>query len=90
MTNIEKLIANLQGKSADEQAKAVANFVQRNNRKRTIEDERKETRDTIFKDCKKLTKAQQESYIYEYLAANPVWMSNWLHKKHEELYSTKE
>lgn len=88
--NIEKLIANLQGKDADAQAKAIANFMQRSNRKKTIEDERKETRDKIFKDCRRLSKAQQESLIYSYLAENPNWMTNWLHKKHEELYSTKE
>jgi len=86
--DVNKLLGRIQGKSAEEQAKMIATFVSNSKRKQTVEEARRDVRSKLFTGFKKQSKAQQESYIYEYLAANPTWFQNWLKKKHEELIDT--
>ncbi len=90
MMNASELVAKLNGKSAEEQAKIIANYVSAKKKKQTIEEERKEVRDKCFKDAKTLTKAQQISLIYEFLAINYDYFNNrFLRDKHKELFAGK-
>lgn len=86
MKKMDTLLKKLSGMTAEQQAKAITEFAADERRRKTVEDSRKKTREKIFAGAKKLTRAQQESFIYEYLAANPTWMTSWLKKKHEDLY----
>lgn len=86
---IEELLAKIDGMDATAKAKAISNYMAANNRKRTVEDARRETRNKCFKNCKKLTKAQQESYLYEFLEANSEYIANWFLRKHPEICNTK-
>lgn len=88
MMNASELVAKLNGKSAEEQAKIIANYVSAKKKKQTIDEERKEVRDKCFKDAKTLTKAQQISLIYEFLAKNHDYFNNkWLRDNHKELFA---
>ena len=88
MMNASELVAKLNGKSAEEQAKLIATYVADKKRKQTIEEERRDIRAKCFANCKKLTKAQQEALIYEFLASNYGYFnSNWLIKNHNDLFA---
>lgn len=88
MMNASELVAKLNGKSAEEQAKIIANYVSAKKKKQTIEEERRDVRDKCFKDAKTLTKAQQISLIYEFLAKNHDYFNNkWLRDNHKELFA---
>lgn len=88
MMNANELVAKLNGKSAEEQAKIIASYVADKKRKQTIDDVRRDIRSKCFKDAKRLTKAQQESLIYEFLADNYSYFNaQWLAKKHSELFA---
>ena len=84
----KELLKKLEGKTPEEQAKIVSNYVSDRKRKQTIDDERRDVRSKCFKDAKRLTKAQQESLIYEFLADNYSYFNTqWLSKKHSELFA---
>ena len=86
--NASELVAKLNGKSAEEQAKIIANYVSAKKKKQTIEEERRDVRDKCFKDAKTLTKAQQISLIYEFLTKNHDYFNNkWLRDNHKELFA---
>lgn len=86
---MKDLLTKMNGKTADEQAKMLANFVADSKRKKIIDDERKAIRDKIFKDCKKLNKSQQEALIWEFLAENANYINTqFLRKKHAKLFSS--
>lgn len=85
MMDVKNLLKKLEGKSPEEQAKIVSNFYSDKKRKQTTEEARKATRDMIFAGLKKLTKAQQESYLYEFIAKNDTYIANWMQKNHPEL-----
>lgn len=88
MKNANELVAKLTGKSAEEQAKIIASYVSEKKRKQTVEDQRRDVRSKCFAGIKKLTKAQQESLIYEFLADNHSYFNTqWLAKKHNELFA---
>jgi hypothetical protein len=63
MMNASELVAKLNGKSAEEQAKIIANYVSAKKKKQTIDEERKEVRDKCFKDAKTLTKITREKQL---------------------------
>lgn len=82
------LLKKLEGKTPEEQAKIVSSYVSDRKRKQTIEDERRDVRAKCFSNCKKMTKAQQEALIYEFLAKNHDYFNNkWLRDNHKELFA---
>ena len=85
MLKVEDLLKKIEGKSPEEQAKLIANYYSDKKRKATVEESRKATRDKIFVGLKKLTKAQQEALIYEYLSKNTSYIRNWFYTNHAEL-----
>ena len=88
MMNANELVAKLNGKSAEEQAKLIATYVADKKRKQTIEEERRDIRAKCFSNCKKLTKAQQEALIYEFLASNYDYFNGkWLRDNHNDLFA---
>lgn len=88
MMEMKDLLAKMNGKSADEQAKMLANFVSDSKRKKIVEDERRAIREKLFKDCKKLNKSQQEALIWEYLAENAGYFNQqFLQKKYANYFS---
>lgn len=85
--NINELLEKIKDKPADEQAKMISNFVTVKKRKATIEDMRKEVRSKVFKNCKdKLTKQQQEAYIYEVLGKNADVVNGWLQTLYPNMF----
>lgn len=88
MKDVKNLLKKIEGMSAEQQAKAISNFVSENKRKRNIEDERRSIRSKCFDGCKKkLTKEQQVAFLYEFLAENHSYFNRqWLAKKHDELF----
>lgn len=91
MMNANELVAKLNGRTAEEQAKIIAAYVADKKRKQTVDDIRRDVRGKCFKDAKKLTKAQQESLIYEFLADNHAYFNGqWLRKKHGELFADNQ
>ena len=82
---IQEVLASVAGLSADEQAKKISEFYADKRRKQTVEDARREVRSKVFGGLKKLTKAQQESLLYEFVGANASYINNWMHKNHKEL-----
>ena len=88
MKDVKNLLKRIEGMSAEQQAKAISNFVSENKRKRNIEDERRSIRGKCFADCKKkLTKEQQIAFLYEFLAENHTYFNKqWLVKKHADLF----
>ena len=83
--NINEVLKKLEGKTAEEQAKILSNFYSGKKRKQTVEESRKATRDKCFDGLKKLSKAQQESLLYEYIAKNTSYIRNWVQSNHPEL-----
>lgn len=83
--DVKALLKKIEGMSAEEQAKVVSAYMSENKRKKTIEENRRDIRNKLFSGCKKLAKAQQEAFIYEFLADNASYINNWMHKKHPEL-----
>ncbi len=80
------LLKKLEGKTPEEQAKIVSSYVSDRKRKQTVEEARRDIRNRCFAGCKKPTKAQMESFIYEFLDENSAYVSKrWLPKKHPEL-----
>lgn len=85
--DVTKLLAKMQGMDAEQQAKAITQYVVRSMRSKTIADGRKEIRNKLFANCKNLTKEQQISFIYEFLSENHSYFNQqWLNKKHSELF----
>lgn len=88
MRNIKDVLAKVKGKDADEMAKAITAYYADKNRKKTVEDARREIRNKCFVGCKKLTKTQQEALLYEFLNDNHAYVNNqWLQRKHPELFT---
>ena len=85
MKNLQEVIASVQGMDADAQAKAIAAFIAQKNRKKTVEEQRRDIRNKVFAGCKKLTKAQQESLLYEFINANANYINNWLKKNYADV-----
>lgn len=85
MLKIEELLKKLEGKSPEEQAKMVSNYMSDKRRKQTMEETRKGIREQIFNGCKKLSKAQQEALLYEYMGQNTSYIRNWIKSKHPDL-----
>jgi len=83
----KEFLAKIAGKTAEEQAKMLADFMADNRRKKTVEAARRETRGACFGDAKKLSKSQQESYLYDYLAANSKHVNQWLREEYPGLFS---
>lgn len=81
----KELLVKMNGLSADEQEKMLRMFVSEQKRKSNIEESRRVVREKCFKNCKKMTKTQQISYLYEFLNANNEYIANWLVKKYPEL-----
>ncbi len=82
------LLKKLEGKTPEEQAKIVSNYVSDRKRKQTVEEARRDIRAKCFTNCKKLTKAQQESLIYEFLASNYDYFNGkWLRDNHNDLFA---
>lgn len=87
MKNINELLTKINGLDADAQAKAIANFMAANNRKKTVEDARRDTRSKCFAGVtKKLTKQQQESLLYEFLTDNAATVNQWMRRKYPEAF----
>lgn len=85
--DVKALLKRIEGMDAEAQAKAVSAFMSENKRKKTIEENRRDVRAKLFAGCKKLTKAQQESLIFEYLNDNHSFFNNkWLREKHGDLF----
>ena len=85
--DVKALLKRIEGMDAEAQAKAVSAFMSENKRKKTIEENRRDVRAKLFAGCKKLSKAQQESFIFEYLNDNYSFFNNkWLREKHSELF----
>lgn len=84
MKTIDELLKQIQGKSPEEQAKMVSNYMSDKRRKQTIEETRKTIREQIFNGCKKLSKSQQEAILYEYMGQNTSYIRNWIKTKHPE------
>lgn len=90
MKNIKEVLKETAGMDDEARAKAIASYYAEKHRKQTVEDARRETRSKLFKDCKKLTKSQQEAYIYEFFNENYTYFNvQWLRKKHSELFEAK-
>ena len=88
MKSIQDVLASVKGLSPEEQAKAITAFYAEKNRKKTVEDNRREIRNKCFVGCKKLTKTQQEALLYEFLNDNHAYVNNqWLQRKHPELFT---
>lgn len=85
MLKVEELLKNLQGKSPEEQAKMLSNYYSNKKRKQTVEESRKDVRDKAFMGMKKLTKAQQETLLYDYMLKNISYINNWMKTNHPEL-----
>lgn len=87
MKSIKDVLASVQGKDADEMARVITAYYADKSRKKTVEDARRDIRNKCFKDCKKLTKTQQEVFIYEFLKENyGFFNNNWLRKHHPDLF----
>lgn len=82
---INELLQKINGMNNEEQAAAIAKFYTKKNRKKTIDEARREVRNKVFAGCKKLSKSQQESMLYEFINANAGYINNWMHKQHPEL-----
>lgn len=89
MMNANELVAKLNGKSAEEQAKIISNYVSNKKKAQTVDDERRDIRNKCFKDVKmKLTKAQQVALIYEFLNENHGYFNGkWLRDKHSDFFA---
>lgn len=88
--DVKALLKRIEGMDAEAQAKAVSAFMSENRRKKTIEENRKDVRSKCFANCKKLTKEQQISFIYEFLSDNyNFFNNNWLRKNHNDLFVNK-
>lgn len=86
--NVKQLLAEAlaSGKSPEEVAKLVEAHYSRAWQKKTVEELRAEVRAKLFSNLnKKLTKSQQEQYMYDCLNSNPDSFKSWLAKKHPEL-----
>lgn len=83
--NVNELLKRLDGRSPEEQAKMISNYMSNATRKKTVEDSRADIRGKCFTGCKKLAKAQQISFLYEFLNENHGYISNWMMKNHPEL-----
>lgn len=81
------LVEKLKGKTAEEQARMISAYYASKTRKQATEAYRAGVRAKCFAGCKKITKAQQEVYLYEYLEANQGYISNWFVKNKPELRS---
>ena len=90
MSNVNDLLARIQGKTPEEQAKMISTYMSNAQRKKTVEDSRADIRTRCFAGCKKLTKQQQISFLYEFLNDNNGYISNWMLKNHPELRKEAE
>ena len=91
MKDVKDLLKRIASLDAEQQAKAISNFVSENKRKRNVEDARRDIRAKCFAGCKKLTKAQQEAFLYEFLSDNHAYVNKtWLAKKHPELFEVNQ
>lgn len=81
------LLEKINGLDADAQAKAIERFVKNEKSKKTVADYRNSVLAKIFKNCKKLSKQQKETLIYEFLNANADYINKWLLQKHNELHT---
>ena len=88
--NVNELLKRLDGRSPEEQAKMISNYMCNASRKKTIEDSRADVRNKCFNGCKKLSKAQQISLLYEFLSDNCGYIANWMVKNHPELKKESE
>ena len=88
MMKIDELLKKIKDLSPEEQAKAVSTYVSESKRKQTVEEARREVRNKCFEGTKKLTKAQQEALIYEFLNENCKYFNErWLATKHSKLFA---
>lgn len=85
MSNVNDLLARIQGRTPEEQAKMISSFMSNAQRKKTVEDSRADLRSKCFAKCKKQTKAQQISLLYDFVAMNYEYIANWMIKNHPEL-----
>lgn len=81
------LLEKINGLDAAAQAKAIERFVKNEKSKKTVADYRNSVLSKIFKNCKKLSKQQKETLIYEFLNANADYINKWLLQKHNELHN---
>ena len=77
---LEKLLQ--EGKSTAE----IVAVVEREHKQKKVEDGRRKIRDKMFADGPKLSKAQQEAVIWQYLAKNTAHFRQWygLDKRSEQ------
>lgn len=90
MKNINEVLASVAGRSPEEQAKVISAFYADKRRKQTIDDARRDVRNKCFAGCKKLTKAQQEAFLYEYLSKNANNVNVWLRTAHAEVFEVQQ
>lgn len=90
MKNINEVLASVAGKSPEEQAKIISAFYADKRRKQTIDDARRDVRSKCFAGCKKLTKQQQEAFLYEYLSKNANNVNTWLRTAHSEVFEVQQ
>lgn len=83
--NVNELLKRIEGRTPEEQAKMISNYMSNASRKKTVEDSRTDVRAKCFAGCKKLTKQQQISLLYDFLNENHGYISNWMMKNHPEL-----
>ena len=85
MKSIKDVLKEVQGLDADAQAKAITAYYAQLQRKKTVEEQRRDVRSLCFAGCKRLTKNQQEAMLYEFLQANHEYINRWLKKNHNDI-----
>lgn len=90
MNDVKGLLEKLKTLDAEKQAKAISNYMAETRRKKTVEDARRDVRSKCFAGCKKVTKQQQESFLYEYLAENAKHVNAWMREKHGDMFTIQQ
>lgn len=86
MKNINEVLTANAGKSPEEMAEAIAKFYAAKNRKKTIDDDRRNVRNKMFADCNvKLSKTQQEALLFLYMSEHVAEFRAWLRKEKPEI-----